>query len=1042
MVETAGQGGKLNVFISYSRDDLDFADQLDAALGLGGFETTIDRHGISAGEDWKKRLGDLILHADTVVFALSPSSARSEICAWEVEEAVRLGKRILPVLCRPLGGVNPPHQLSDLNYIYFYKEPKSPNSGFGTGLVGLASALNTDLDWLREHTRYLQRATEWDAGDRSTNRLLSGPDIAAAKAWAVRRPKNAPEPTALQLDFIKTSEAEEIRQQSAEAQRLKEMAEAQAERSRALAEREQAQDREAEAQKREVEAQKRVAEEARRVVQRTRLGLAGVLVLFVVAAGVAIYAFLERDRANMQHALAVARQLATEARATLEQDGESASKLERSLLVATASLKFAWTEEGFEVWSKAMELMPSTISVLGPEQGPYRALAFSRDGARLAVAGKDAIIVMDSASLNETTPPKVLAKLPQVGVTVLAFKPSDDPILVAGAGPTAIVWSLSGSQKLKELRGDPPFQFKSLAFDSQGKRLAAAGMNYYARVFETEDWTEIGRIGNEAAMAVAFSPDDRWLLTVGARAVAWNIEAAMRKPDLGNPRVPVPPESFVVVNENHNSVNHFVSFSEDGRWMAESGGLRAVIPSDAGPFRVADKLGSSHPLIAVSSDARLGATAGYEGISIQRVDFDTKEFRELGRLSASTVAFARTGDWLASAADDRLERWNLKAGAEWRRLVHGAGLVDVAVSPDARFLATTTADGFVHVWETSSWREIFKAETHRAGQGASSAVEFSADGRWLAATSQNVLKMFSTNDWEQMAAKDLDNSIDGVAFSPDSKWVIAKDGPEVTLIAVNSLATSHFPYVGTADLSISPDGRQIVISRRPTCERARQALGLAQLWEISSRQPQGQFDLTDKALPCHLDEPDNKNGKPVELQDAKWQDWKRIPIRVNAVTRLTRPDGTWILEMGLADSIEIRSGAADQPGIPRRAGNVTNMALSPNGRWAVTTSDDGVARIWALDRDTMIAESCARLRHDLSSDDWSKILGGEPYSAVCPGLPTAHQETHSSMRGEKRSFAAMMRCCSPRRGRLAHEKTHLGQKTSASEEAGPMISSD
>jgi hypothetical protein len=33
MAESAQQGGKLNAFISYSRDDLAFADQLDAALG-------------------------------------------------------------------------------------------------------------------------------------------------------------------------------------------------------------------------------------------------------------------------------------------------------------------------------------------------------------------------------------------------------------------------------------------------------------------------------------------------------------------------------------------------------------------------------------------------------------------------------------------------------------------------------------------------------------------------------------------------------------------------------------------------------------------------------------------------------------------------------------------------------------------------------------------------------------------------------------------------------------------------------------------------
>jgi len=57
VAEATHQDNKLNVFISYSRDDLGFSDQLDAALGLTGFDTTLDRHGISAGEDWKSRLG-------------------------------------------------------------------------------------------------------------------------------------------------------------------------------------------------------------------------------------------------------------------------------------------------------------------------------------------------------------------------------------------------------------------------------------------------------------------------------------------------------------------------------------------------------------------------------------------------------------------------------------------------------------------------------------------------------------------------------------------------------------------------------------------------------------------------------------------------------------------------------------------------------------------------------------------------------------------------------------------------------------------------
>jgi TPR repeat protein len=234
--------GKLRVFISYSRDDLEFADQLDAALNAYGFECIIDRHGISGGEDWKRQLGNLISEADTVVFVLSPTSAGSEVCAWEVEEATRLGKRILPVNGRPLEGASPPPQLRERNYIFFHADPRAaPGAGFGTGLAKLVAALNTDFEWLREHTRYLQRATEWDRGGRPANRLLSGDDIAEAKVWASRRPKGAPEPTAMHLEFIRASEEEAETRSSAQRKQLEAMAGAQAERENALRQAEEAQ---------------------------------------------------------------------------------------------------------------------------------------------------------------------------------------------------------------------------------------------------------------------------------------------------------------------------------------------------------------------------------------------------------------------------------------------------------------------------------------------------------------------------------------------------------------------------------------------------------------------------------------------------------------------------------------------------------------------------------------------------------------------------------------------------------------------------------
>jgi TIR domain/Caspase domain len=218
---------KLKIFISYSRADMGFADELAAGLELlGEFDVRLDRESIHEGEAWKARLGALIAEADTVVFVLSPHSAASPICRWEVEEAERLSKRILPVLAVPLEGVAPPPQLAALNYVRFDPDEEDRPRSFVAGLGGVRRALNTDLDWLREHTRLLVRAREWEAAGKAENRLLSGSDITDAKAWLEARPKDAPAPTELHRDFIAASEQAEAQRVSAERQRVMQLEEA------------------------------------------------------------------------------------------------------------------------------------------------------------------------------------------------------------------------------------------------------------------------------------------------------------------------------------------------------------------------------------------------------------------------------------------------------------------------------------------------------------------------------------------------------------------------------------------------------------------------------------------------------------------------------------------------------------------------------------------------------------------------------------------------------------------------------------------------
>ena len=77
MAEGVREAEQLGVFISYSRrDSLDFADQLAKALDMLGYRPILDREGISAGEEWKIRLGQMVLECDTVVFVMSPEFGR------------------------------------------------------------------------------------------------------------------------------------------------------------------------------------------------------------------------------------------------------------------------------------------------------------------------------------------------------------------------------------------------------------------------------------------------------------------------------------------------------------------------------------------------------------------------------------------------------------------------------------------------------------------------------------------------------------------------------------------------------------------------------------------------------------------------------------------------------------------------------------------------------------------------------------------------------------------------------------------------------
>ena len=155
-------------------------------------------------------------------------------------------------------------------------------------------------------------------------------------------------------------------------------------------------------------------------------------------------------------------------------------------------------------------------------------LALSADGAMLAASG-----TLHNAEGNErqSNLAKVLfwdlrsTKIPStllagVSVTALAFRP-DDSLLVAAGGNSVTAWPLNngspGDHGYFDIR---PGQIRSVAFDSQGARLASGDANGQILIWDARDQSLIWNPGEKSSQAVsmvgeadtvAFSPDGRYL---------------------------------------------------------------------------------------------------------------------------------------------------------------------------------------------------------------------------------------------------------------------------------------------------------------------------------------------------------------------------------------------------------------------------------------------------------------------------------------------------------------------------------------------------
>jgi hypothetical protein len=92
------QGGLTDVFLSHAEADRSSLDALYAALVRAGLTLWSNWQDIKTGTDFKESINLGIEGADSVVYLLSEAALRSPWCQYELDYALALNKRIIPVL--------------------------------------------------------------------------------------------------------------------------------------------------------------------------------------------------------------------------------------------------------------------------------------------------------------------------------------------------------------------------------------------------------------------------------------------------------------------------------------------------------------------------------------------------------------------------------------------------------------------------------------------------------------------------------------------------------------------------------------------------------------------------------------------------------------------------------------------------------------------------------------------------------------------------------------------------------------------------------
>ena len=922
-------------FISYAREDKAFVVRLDKALEAAGSTAWVDWQDIPPSARWMDEIRRAIVAADAFVFVISPSSASSRSCGWEISIAAENNKRIIPILLVPDESMTLPPAIGEINWIF-----ATTSDEFDLAVKQLTTAIGVDLEWVRWHSRLLNRAHEWRSANAEESLLLRGWDLEDAERRFAKAGDRQPPLTALQEEYVACGRWSE---RLDEANLLSRQSLLHAGRGR-----------------HQTAAAYRV-----RAMELAPQG--GAPPGFRTSGQKADWAedawFLHRYQDRKRGRLrgrAMGQGAALSAVAVSPDDGVVASgdfdggmrlwdaQTGEPLLTLNAHkgpvATIAFAPVGREIWTGSedgtlliWDLNATRVRSYFPDEtDPVTSLAFAGD--RVAIGLRNGFV----AVVDRKTEQPVLHASPHSGaVTSLRF--TDDGRLLTVSGRPAIgEWPGDGSVHALSLDDgrDQVLLFGTLesvgcvALSADGRR-AVRGMHSGAvEIWDFETGKRVGELnGHEGpVVAATFLADGAAILTAGSDRTLrlWDVAAGSERR----------------IFDGHLDVTTALAVSGDGKtaWSASLDQSLGIWDLESvADLRTIKTAGVSVGAVALNPAGTCAVTGSSEG-SIQVWNTETCEpIDVLPRASdaesghtgdVDSLAWSRDGSMIASGGKDgTLRLWNADTGALLKRIGHGSegvtaaefigGSPSILSASGNRFKAVVdrmafgaaggrlpAADGGAGiVLQTDVERQLTRSLERHAAPIAFLAID--AQGvRAISGCPDATARIWDLESGRQMRLLSVDAAgVVAVAITADGQraavgsrdgviriWSVEETGPPVVL-------AGHAAGVG--DLAFAPDGRTLVSAWSDRSLR---------LWDVESGAGATfGVDVLETAVAISADGRTAVTGS-----------YDRV-VRV------------W--DLGARKQVSVLNGHTEA---------VWGVAISPDGRRALSGSDDGTLRVWDL----------------------------------------------------------------------------------------------